>query len=111
MKKSLHIIMIAILFLTYNIQAQGTFETGVEYHNENSPKTYKKSKTSFSEKISKVRESVKNKVKNIHLDKNKLKSGSKKFIKGATKLLKAKKTLQKKALKKGTNLVKSKFSK
>lgn len=111
MKKSLRIIMIVILFLTYNIQAQGTLETAVEYHNENPPKTYKKSKISFSEKISKVRESVKNKVKNIHLDKKKLKVGSKRILKGTTKLLKAKQTLQKKALKKGANLVKSKFFK
>jgi len=94
MKKLFHVLLIGILFLTYNTQAQGTLETGVEYHEENKPKTYK---NSIQSKISKLRDTIANKVAN-NIDKKKIKAGGKKALKVGGKVLKARKAVKKKVI-------------
>jgi len=94
MKKTLRIIVLGMLLLTYNVQAQGSLETGVEYPNENQPKTYKDhKKSSFANKLSKIKDAVATKVAKI----DKKKSG-KKILKVGGKILKARKAVKRKVV-------------
>lgn len=105
MKKLFSVMIIGVIILTCNIQAQGTLETRVEYHDENPVKTYKKPKKNFSAKVSKARDAIAKRVANI--DKKKIKAGGKKALKLGKKVLKVRKSVKKKVI----DVIKTKLSK
>lgn len=114
--KFLRVFLISsVLLIAVPTLGQDRLESEVEYIKENPITKKKNQKGAFIKKISKTRDSVKNKVVDIHTKaknnkklKHKIKKAGKigkKIIRGATKVIKAKKAVKKKVF----NIIKSKI--